>query len=52
MPVITKGRVTDFFLINGPSAFNITDLNPEVVSATFPLVWSTPSKFTVLLRSY
>ncbi len=35
-PVITKGRtVTDFFLINGLSAFNTTDLKPEVVSASF-----------------
>ena len=50
MPVITKGTtVMDFFLINGPSAFNAADLNPAVVSASFPLVWSTPRIFSFLL---
>ena len=49
MPVITKGTtVTDFFLMNGPSAFNTTDLKPDVVSATFPLVWSMPRRFRLL----
>ena len=39
VPLITNGTtVTDFFFINGPSAFNTNDLNPDFVSARFPLV--------------
>ena len=43
VPVIEKGTtVTDFFFRNGPTAFNTSALNPDVVSDNFPLVYKIP----------
>ena len=47
VPVIEKGTtVTDFRFRSGPTAFNTSALNPEVVSDNFPLVYRTPWRST------
>ena len=47
MPVIEKGTtVTDFCFRNGPTAFNTSALNPDVVSDNFPLVYKIPWRST------
>ena len=47
VPAIAKGiTVMDFFFRNGPTAFNTSALNPDVVSDNFPLVYKIPWRST------